>query len=178
MECQAVECRKSLPQKLHGREAQLKQPSFHAGRGPALVWCLDRRLCRRLSWQLTARRMKDRRSKMDTPLRGADRRRSRRVVATVAVEVSWNTGGRFHITAVARTAVFNAHGALLRMRSFLPIPSEVELSRPGIDQPIRARVLDVGKFAPGVPTDVIVELSTPHETFWGIKTPITISREK
>lgn len=113
----------------------------------------------------------DRRSKPRGDLEKSNRRRSTRVVATVTVQVRWTTVEGFRAAAVAYTNVFNAHGALLSLKSPIPLPFEVEISRPGKEIEIPARVVDSSAFSPNIPTRVAVELDAPDDTFWGIPVP-------
>lgn len=99
------------------------------------------------------------------------RRRSQRVVATLPVEVRWVTSEGFHVTVLAKSKIFNAHGALLRIRSPMAIPGEVELAGPNDPETLQARVVARGEFSPIAPMHVAVEFVAPSETFWGVPIP-------
>jgi hypothetical protein len=115
--------------------------------------------------------VEDRRTKVEHNSPHANQRRSPRVVATVSLQVKWTTSEGFRVTTLAQTSVFNAHGALLNIKSPLAIPREIEVSRPDLTESVPARVVDAGKFSPNVPTRVAVELVRPSETLWGIALP-------
>jgi hypothetical protein len=120
----------------------------------------------------------DRRSKVRDTGEKSNRRRSMRVVATVTVQVRWTTVEGFRAAAVATTNVFNAHGALLSIKSPIALPFEIELARPGAEESIPARVIDSTAFSPNIPTRVAVELGKPSPDFWGIPVPPLPQREE
>ncbi len=99
-----------------------------------------------------------------------ERRRSQRVHLAIPVEVGWQEDHE-HVSEHAETEVLNAYGALLRMKPHLPIPIDVELSRPreGLSTP--ARVVGFREPTPKGLLGVAVELAAPSETFWGISFP-------
>src|SRR3989304_2705492 len=88
--------------------------------------------------------VEDRRTKVELNSPHSNKRRSPRVVATVTMQVKWTTSEGFRVTALAQTNVFNAHGALLSIKSPLAIPREIEVTRPGLTESIQARVVDGG----------------------------------
>ena len=104
---------------------------------------------------------------------GPRRRRSQRVTATVPVLVKWITVEGFRATALAKTRIFNAHGALLVIRSPLEIPEALELTGPENTETVGARVVARGEFSPLAQVRVAVEFEQPSETFWGV--PIALS---
>jgi hypothetical protein len=95
------------------------------------------------------------------------RRRSQRVAATLPVLVKWTTAEGFHATALAKTNIFNAHGALLVIRSPLDIPGDLELTGPESQETVGARVVARGEFSPLAEVRVAVEFERPSENFWG-----------
>lgn len=99
------------------------------------------------------------------------RRRSQRVAATLPVLVRWISSEGFHVTALGKSKVFNAHGALLLVRSPMVIPGEVELIAPNHQETLPARVVARGEFSPIVPMHLAVEFTVPSETFWGLPIP-------
>lgn len=113
----------------------------------------------------------DRRSKVRSTAEKSNRRRSTRVVATVTVQVRWVTVEGFRAAALATTNVFNAHGALLSVKSPIALPFEIELTRPGLEESIPAHVIDSTAFSPNIPTRVAVELGAPSHDFWGVPVP-------
>jgi hypothetical protein len=92
-------------------------------------------------------------------------------VASVPVQVRWTTVEGFQAAALATTSVFNAHGALLSIKSPIALPFEVELTRTGRAEAIPARVIDAGAFSPNIPARVAIELDAPTDTFWGVPVP-------
>ena len=101
------------------------------------------------------------------------RRRSQRVTATLPVLVKWVTVEGFHATALARTKIFNAHGALLLIRSPLDIPQNLELTGPESKETVGARVVARGEFSPLALVRLAVEFEQPSETFWGVPISLT-----
>ena len=101
-----------------------------------------------------------------------ERRRSQRVHLAIPVEVGWQEDD-VHVSEHAETEVLNAYGALLRMEPHLPIPIDVELSKPreGLSTP--ARVVGFREPTPKGLLGVAVELAVPSQTFWGISFPST-----
>ena len=99
-----------------------------------------------------------------------ERRRSQRVHLAIPVEVGWQED-HVHVSEHAEIEVLNAYGALLRMKPHLPIPIDVELSKPreGLSTP--ARVVGFREPTPEGLLGVVVELAAPSETFWGISFP-------
>ncbi len=109
---------------------------------------------------------------VSVPPPGAERRRSQRVLLVIPVEVAWTTAEGLRVAENAETEVVNAHGALLRMKTFLPISVEVELMRPRTRQSALARVVWTGDLAEEDEwTRIAVELAVPSETFWGVSIP-------
>ncbi len=110
--------------------------------------------------------------KANVPSTGAERRRSQRVLLVIPVEVTWTTRDGRRLKENAETQVVNAHGALLRMKTTLPLSAEVELTRPRTQQSVLARVVWAGDVAEQdeMPR-VAVELAVPSETFWGVSIP-------
>ncbi len=76
-----------------------------------------------------------------------------------------------HVSEHAETEVLNAYGALLRMEPHLPIPIDVELSKPREVLSTQARVVGFREPTPKGLLGVAVELAAPSETFWGISFP-------
>lgn len=99
------------------------------------------------------------------------RRRSQRVAATLPVFVRWISSEGFHVTALGKSKVFNAHGGLLLVRSPMTIPPEVELVGPNREEILPARVVARGEFSPIAPMHLAVEFDIPSETFWGVPIP-------
>ena len=101
------------------------------------------------------------------------RRRSQRITATVPVLVKWTTVEGFRATALAKTRIFNAHGALLVIRSPLEIPEVLELTGSESQETLGVRVVARGEFSPLALVRVAVEFEQPSESFWGVPTAIT-----
>ena len=99
-----------------------------------------------------------------------ERRRSQRVHLAIPVEVGWQEN-HVRVSEHAETEVLNAYGALLRMKPHLPIPIDVELSKPREGLSTSARVVGFREPTPKGLLGVAVELAAPSETFWGIRFP-------
>jgi len=102
------------------------------------------------------------------------RRRSQRVTATLPVVVKWTTPEGFHAMALAKTRIFNAHGALLVIRSPLDIPEKLEVTGMESKETVGAHVVARGEFSPLAHVRVAVEFERPSETFWGFPIAITL----
>lgn len=102
---------------------------------------------------------------------GAEKRRSQRVLLVVPVEVGWATGEGIRVQEHAETEVVGAYGALFRMKTSLPVGTQVQVRRPRIGQVANARVVYSGPRGPDGLARVAVELTAPSYDFWGIKIP-------
>lgn len=103
------------------------------------------------------------------------RRRSQRVVLATPVRLTWATKDGVCVTEQAQTEEISAHGAMLRMKSRLPISTEVELSHPRTRQSTRARVVGMRSPEPDGSVRIAIEFTVPNETFWGVSFPSLLS---
>ena len=102
-----------------------------------------------------------------------DRRRSQRVLIVIPVLVAWTNKDGIRIKEEAHTEVVSRHGAMLRLKGSMQVGSEVEVSRPQVQQATRGKVVWVGKpDAEGIGR-VAVELSETSDEFWGVYLPPT-----
>ena len=101
---------------------------------------------------------------------GGKRRRSRRLRWRTSILVHWMDPNGVKVREHAKTEVVNAHGALLRLKTLLPLGKPLELIQPRSKQIQAARVVWTQKDA-GQQARAGVELSTPSQNFWGIYIP-------
>ncbi len=100
----------------------------------------------------------------------ASRRRSQRVPWRTPIIVNtWLQEG-LNVREQAETEVVNAHGALLRLSSLLPVSKPIELLHPQTNKLSTARVVWADTRTEGK-ARVGVELTEPSETFWGVHIP-------
>ena len=104
-------------------------------------------------------------------LGGAERRHSQRVILVIPVEVTWAGEAGLHVKEHATTEVVSQHGALLKMKTCLPVGTEIELTRPKIRQTSKARVVGIAPPAVDGMARNSVELALPSEAFWGVVIP-------
>jgi len=95
-----------------------------------------------------------------------ERRRSPRLRVVLPVEMRWLTGEGPHAEGV-ETEVVNAHGALLRLKTRLNIPPELELRNPQTGQSTPAHAVWKDTKPDGTVT-LAVALEAPGEAFWGV----------
>ena len=107
----------------------------------------------------------------NTPRPEGERRRSRRVVLFIPVELAWTAPDGTNVKEEAVTEEVSAHGAALRMETDPPVAVEAELTNRRTGKSTRARVVRIRYPDRDQPTRVIVELAVPSETFWGISFP-------
>ncbi len=98
-----------------------------------------------------------------------ERRRSQRVLLVIPIEVEWTTKEGKSTKEAAETEIVSAHGALLRMKSRIPLSIEITLYQRRVRQSTRARVVGVSSRPDG--ERVAVELSIPSWSFWGVSFP-------
>lgn len=71
----------------------------------------------------------------------------------------------------AATEVIGTHGALVRLKTRLPLGTEVQLRRAQIPEATSARVTYHGPAGPDGLARLGLELTVPSEQFWGVKIP-------
>lgn len=97
-----------------------------------------------------------------------ERRKQTRFPVSVPVEASWKgpDGAVIKEEAVARQV--NAHGGLLEMANYPDIGTRVALTNFLSAETMEARVLATPNSREGVSHGIVVELTTPNESFWGV----------
>ncbi len=106
-----------------------------------------------------------------TPLQDAptrERRRARRFSLVVPVEVEWIDLAGVGFKEEARARNVNDHGALLHMKKYPRLNSEVVLKNCLTRESKQARLTGIRRGKAGELLGVIVELLVPSETFWGL----------
>ncbi len=98
----------------------------------------------------------------------ADRRRSRRFLHAVPVDVKWNEPGGASVRGDAQAKEVNAYGGLLQMKTYPPVGGEVELTNYLSAATTRARVVAIRRSKEGAVLGVGVELLSPSDHFWGV----------
>ena len=107
----------------------------------------------------------------NTPQPEGERRRSRRVVLFIPVELAWTAPDGTNVKEEAVTEEISAHGAVLRMETDPPVEVEAELTNRRTGKSTRARVVRIRDPERDQLTRVIVELDVPSDTFWGVSFP-------
>lgn len=103
--------------------------------------------------------------------RKVDRRRSQRTLLVMPLAVSWTTSTGMRVREHAETEVVSAIGALLRMKTKLPMQGRVEIKRPATNQSAQAKVVTVSNAGPDGWIRIGVEFVTSNSSFWGINFP-------
>ncbi len=97
-----------------------------------------------------------------------ERRRARRFSLVVPVEVECIDPDGVGVKEEARARNVNDHGALLHMKKYPPLNSEVVLTNCLTRESKQARLTRIRRSKAGELLGVIVELLVPSETFWGL----------
>jgi hypothetical protein len=105
---------------------------------------------------------------MNSEGREVERRKSRRLPVTVAVEVSWRGPDGLALKEEATARQVNETGAFLKMSTYPEVGTRVTLANFLSAQTAEARVLAAPNTRSGVASGIVVELVVPSETFWGI----------
>ncbi len=97
-----------------------------------------------------------------------ERRKETRFPVSVPLEASWKgpDGVPMKEEAVARQV--NAHGGLVEMANYPEIGTRVALTNFLSAETMEARVLATPNSREGVAHGIVVELTTPNESFWGV----------
>jgi len=98
-------------------------------------------------------------------------RRSPRFLWRTPVFVIWEPQAGMKVREPAETEIVNAHGALLRLSTGLPLGKPLALLNPDSQESIPARVVWRDP-EHGNDLRAGVELETPNQTFWGIYIPL------
>lgn len=99
----------------------------------------------------------------------ANRRRSQRVILSVAVSVS-GTGPKGKFTEETKTLVVNAHGALITLAAKVTQNQQLELKSTSNPEPQSCKVVYIGPSVQGQ-TQVGVEFLKPAPNFWHVAFP-------
>ncbi len=104
------------------------------------------------------------------PLVKGEKRRSQRVLLVIPFEIIWTTNQGVRVQESAATEIIGAYGALVRLKTRLPLGTEVQLRR-GATQVTGARVVYHGPAGVDGLERIGLELAVPSEQFWGVKIP-------
>jgi hypothetical protein len=98
----------------------------------------------------------------------AERRKSRRFPVVVPIEVSWRGKDGISVKEDAVARQVNANGGFVKMSNYPELGSRVTLANFLSAQTAEARVLAAPDSRPGVANGIVVELTAPNESFWGV----------
>jgi hypothetical protein len=98
----------------------------------------------------------------------AERRKSRRFPVVVPIEVSWRGKDGISVKEDAVARQVNANGGFVKMENYPMLGSRVTLVNFLSAQTAEARVLAAPDSRQGVANGIIVELTVPNESFWGV----------
>ena len=107
----------------------------------------------------------------DSSYRKLDQRRSQRTLLVMPLAISWTTNTGMRVREHAETEVVSATGALLRMRTKIPMQGRVDIKRPATNQAAPVKVVTVSNPGPDGWIRTGVEFLTPNSSFWGINFP-------
>ena len=107
----------------------------------------------------------------DRTVRKVDQRRSQRTLLVMPLAISWTTNTGMRVREHAETEVVSAAGALLRMRTKLPMQGRVDIKRPATNQSAQVKVVTVSNPGPDGWVRIGVEFLSPNTSFWGINFP-------
>jgi hypothetical protein len=97
----------------------------------------------------------------------AEKRRSRRFVFVSPVEAAWQEADGKIFREAGRATEVNAHGALLQLKAWAAVGSQMELTNLVSHETLQARVVAVRRDRAGHLLGIAVEFLVPNETFWG-----------
>jgi len=100
------------------------------------------------------------------PSSTAGKRRSRRFPFISPVEATWQEAGGKIFREAGRATEVNAQGALVEMKNYPAVGSQIELTNFLSHETTQARVVGL-RTSEGRVLGVAVELVVPSETFWG-----------
>jgi len=98
----------------------------------------------------------------------AERRKSRRFPVVVPIEVSWRGKDGISVKEDAVARQVNANGGFVKMSNYPALGTRVTLANFLSAQTAEARVLAAPDSRPGVANGIVVELTVPNESFWGV----------
>ena len=98
----------------------------------------------------------------------AERRKTRRFPVVIPIEVSWRGKDGISVKEEAVARQVNANGGFVKMTNYPDLGSRVTLANFLSAQTAEARVLAAPESRQGVANGIIVELTVPNESFWGV----------
>ncbi|HXJ17887.1 MAG TPA: hypothetical protein VNM68_11915 [Candidatus Polarisedimenticolia bacterium] len=98
----------------------------------------------------------------------AERRKTRRFPVVVPIEVSWRGPDGIAVKEDAVARQVNANGGFLKMSTYPDLGSRVTLANFLSAKTADARVLAAPNAREGVANGIVVELTVPDESFWGV----------
>jgi hypothetical protein len=98
----------------------------------------------------------------------AERRKSRRFPVVIPIEVSWRGKDGISVKEEAVARQVNANGGFVKMSNYPDLGSRVTLANFLSAQTAEARVLAAPESRQGVANGIVVELTAPSESFWGV----------
>ncbi|HEV2491226.1 MAG TPA: hypothetical protein VGT03_15585 [Candidatus Acidoferrales bacterium] len=105
---------------------------------------------------------------IDKPATGPEHRRSSRFPVVVPLEVTWREANSKEFKETAQATEVNAHGALLKMKTYPATGVEAQLKNLMNEQTLPARIAAVRRSRSGEVQGIAVELREPNEGFWGL----------
>lgn len=102
------------------------------------------------------------------PATGPEHRRSSRFPVVVPLEVNWSDANGAPYKESAQATEVNAHGALLRMKTYPTTGLKATLTNTLTRQTAEARIASIRRARTGEVQGVAVELLAPNEAFWGL----------
>jgi hypothetical protein len=97
-----------------------------------------------------------------------ERRKSYRFLVAVPIEATWRNPEGVPVLVQAVAKQVNANGGFLEMTIYPPVGSRITLTNFLSAQTAEARVLATPSSREGVSHGIIVELTSPSESFWGV----------
>ncbi|HEY2822359.1 MAG TPA: hypothetical protein VGJ06_15045 [Candidatus Acidoferrum sp.] len=98
----------------------------------------------------------------------AERRKTRRFPVVIPIEVSWRGKDGISVKEEAVARQVNANGGFVKMSNYPELGSRVTLANFLSAQTAEARVLAAPESRQGVANGIVVELTVPNESFWGV----------
>src|SRR5215831_16751419 len=102
-----------------------------------------------------------------SPLEGANRRRSERVMLQIPIVLATETVEHEKMKEETHTLVVNAHGGLLRLKMEVLAGQPIMVTNPRSGAQVAARVVRVEN-PPGGYTAVAFEFNEPSPKFWPV----------
>lgn len=99
---------------------------------------------------------------------GHEKRASRRFALSIPLVVQWREPSGREVEEAACAIEVSANGAMIEMRRFPAVETEISLTEKSSSQKVRARVLRVQNKTSGAGYRVVVQLVYAGERFWGL----------